>query len=354
MTELRIAASPADSPGNPYARLLYQALAAEGVLAQPAELKPWRLKLPPDGPKVLHLHWPEGVLVGLGHGARHAAKATVAAGLLRLSVIRLKRAGVRIVWTAHNRRPNNPNAPRAQVALYPWIARVADAVIVHSAYAGHVVRQELGRNGPIYLAHHGNYSGEYPPSTRDRSSLRAQYGYRPGDRVLLAFGAVRAYKRLVELASDFREHADSETRLLIAGAASDPDCASRLRLAALRDSRITYDERRIPDAEVSGLYDLADIAVLNYREVFSSGALLLSLSLGLAALVPAHGSAEELVDAPAAFRWERTPFEALDRALSVPAEERRAAALAVAASYDWPRAAREHLRAYRGDEPGTI
>ena len=55
------------------------------------------------------------------------------------------------------------------------------------------------------------------------------------------------------------------------------------------------DLREVPDAEVSALHACADAAVLAYRDVFSSGALLLALSFGLPVVAPDVGTAAELL-----------------------------------------------------------
>lgn len=351
---LRAGIDPLRSGGNPYAELLSDALTRAGVEVERAQLKPWRLAFPPAGPGVVHVHWPEFVMVGHGAGARHRAKATVAALALRLSVRRLQRRGVRVVWTIHNRRPHDLAAPRAQVALYPWMARHADAAIVHTRYAAQVAREALGRTGPVYLAPHGHYVGAYPPARGDRDALRARYGFGPDERVLLAFGQVKRYKRLAALAEELGERAPAHVRLLVAGSGRDADEARALREAAARDDRIVFVDERVADEDVADLYRLADLAVLNYSEVFSSGALLLALSQGLAALVPAEGGAGELVGPPAVFPFAASPFDVLDDALAVPAEERRAAAHAAAEEFSWERAARAHLSAYTGADADRV
>jgi beta-1,4-mannosyltransferase len=307
---ISVGASPSEHD-NPYISLLYTALRAQGVSVQAADLRPWRLNSGGQRYDVLHIHWPEHIMVGSGAGLSHRARTSAAAMALRSSVRLLRAHGVRIVWTAHNIRPHNPDTPSPQINLYRWFAKEADAVIVHTPNAAQLVRERLGRTGPIYLARHGNYLGAYGPASLDRKALRDRYGFGDTDHVLLAFGQIRAYKRLLELVSDFEASTPPSTHLIIAGAPKDTGVTQELKMMAAADNRIVLVDRYIPEPEVAELYTLADLAVLNYAEVFSSGALLLALSLGLAVLAPRQGM-DEFVGRPALFAWEASPFEVLD------------------------------------------
>lgn len=347
---ITVGASPIDIGDNPYISLLYGALRAQGVSVRAADLRPWKLYSESQRYDVLHIHWPEYIMVGPGSGFKHLARATVASLALTRGVRLLKLRGVRIVWTAHNIRPHNPDAPGSQIRLYRWLAREADAVIVHTDHAAKLVRQRLGRTGPIYLARHGNYLDAYNSPGLHRKALRDRYGFGDTDHVLLAFGQIRAYKRLLELATAFEEVAPPSTSLLIAGAPKDTSVARELRVMANASSRIVLLDRYIPDSEVGDLYALADLAVFNYREIFSSGALLLAFSLGLAVLAPRQGT-DEIVGRPALFAWEKSPFEVLDEALGFPLSVRRQAALETARGHSWTDSARVHLEAYEGHEP---
>ncbi len=335
---------------NPYIALLYTALRAQGVSVQAADLRPWRLLAGGQGYEALHIHWPEYVMVGAGSGLTHEIRVRSAALALHASVRLLRARGVRIVWTAHNIRPHDPDVPASQIDLYRWLGREADAVIVHTPHAGQLVRERLGRTGPMYLARHGNYLGAYASPKLDRKTLRGRYGFDDTDQILLAFGQIRTYKRLVELVGDFEASTPPSAHLIIAGAPKDTGVTQELKRMAAANNRVVLLDRYIPEREVAELYALADLAVLNYSEVFSSGALLLALSLGLAVLTPRQGT-DEFVGRPALFAWEASPFEVMSEALDVADDLRRSAALAAARTHDWADSARVHIQAYEGGPP---
>ena len=95
------------------------------------------------------------------------------------------------------------------------------------------------------------------------------------------------------------------------------------------------------------MFGAADAFVLNYGEVFSSGALLLALAFGLPVIAPERGSATELAPPPATVPFrEGALTEALSRA-RVDYHARRAAARAASMVPSWDRTAALLENAYR-------
>ena len=111
--------------------------------------------------------------------------------------------------------------------------------------------------------------------------------------VLLAFGQIRPYKRLLQTARAVRALGDDRVRLVVVGQQTDPVEARRLREVAAGDPRIVLDLRHVPDAEVSALHAMADACIAPYVSGFASGAVLLGLSYGLPVLAPANGTASD-------------------------------------------------------------
>jgi glycosyltransferase involved in cell wall biosynthesis len=96
------------------------------------------------------------------------------------------------------------------------------------------------------------------------------------------------------------------------------------------------------------LHTAADAAVVGYREVFSSAALLLALSLGLPTVVPAEGSALEVATPPAVEPFAAGRLvDALEAVQTGDAQARREAALAAARAADWEAIGRRTATIYR-------
>ena len=112
------------------------------------------------------------------------------------------------------------------------------------------------------------------------------------------------------------------------------DELARLREAAGGDERVVIDSRHIPANEVSAFHRQSHAAVFAYRDVFSSGALLLALSYGLPVVAPAVGAANELVGPPGVEAFAPGGLTAgLDRMRGGDSNARRDAALAAARAH---------------------
>ena len=331
--------------GNPYQRLLHAALAEHGVFTFPGRPTPWWVWRRRAGFDVFHLHWVE-FLLNRG-GGRPLACAALLSVVSSLGLARV--LGKRVIWTVHNTRSHNPAYPRLEAALFRAVARLSDVLVVHTESSAAGVDARLPAAGRTVVIPHGNYVGAYPPAAEGRAATRARYGLRDDDLVLLAFGQIRPYKRLLHTARAVRELDDDRLRLVVVGAEKDRAEAQRLRAVAAGDPRIVLDVRHVPDAEVSALHAMADACVAPYVSDFASGALLLGLSHGLPVLAPADGTASELAlpDALIAFRGDDLAA-AVEELRRRSVEGMRTAARASAERVPWAASARALVRAYRG------
>jgi beta-1,4-mannosyltransferase len=334
---LSLAPFPADARA-PYLRLLHGALAERGVKV--LDLGSVREAGPTAHVDVVHLHWLE-YLVGGGR-LRSLVRGVRLAAALR----RLRRSRTRLVWTVHNLRPHDRRNPFVEELVTRSALRNADAVIAHSGYAARRMAETYGSGRAIEVVPHGNFVGFYPPSSRSRAETRAALGLPPDAFTFLIFGQLRRYKRIPEAITAFRTLPDPDARLVVAGAAGDESLRAELAQAAAGDARAVLRLEHVPDEGVAELHEAADAAVLPYRQVFSSGALLLALSLGLPAVAPWEGSTE--IAAPPAlepFEEGRLP-DALRAIRRGDPAERRRAARAAAGRFDWEPIAERTLELY--------
>jgi glycosyltransferase involved in cell wall biosynthesis len=324
---------------NQYLDRLMAAVAETGLEPVPIRLTP-RAVLRSDLAAV-HVHWPEYLVPHRTAAPLDALRLARLLAALQLARLR----GVRVVWTVHNLGPHDASVSWAAHRAYDVVARTAGVFVTHSRAAAARAEARYPRaRGRTVVAPHGHYLGVHPPARTPRAEVRARHGI-PGDAfLLLAFGQVRAYKRLAELASAV----DGDVHLLIAGAAVDGAVATELERAA--GPNVHLDIRRVPDDEVADLYGAADAAALNYAEVFSSGSLLLALSQGLPVVSAASDAVDEVAGEPAVVTFDDLTElrHAVARLRAVAPEARRAAALAAAERASWEAAAAELARAYRG------
>jgi beta-1,4-mannosyltransferase len=280
---------------------------------------------------VVHLHWLEYIAT---------LDATPRSGLLRSAVrclrflrdlVRLRRRGTVVVWTAHNLRPHEPRQPILERLLSGATMLLSHGVITHSRYARERLSRLFPAPGKITVIPHGNYVDAF-----------AGYGIADPDRAtgapfeFLCFGQIRPYKQLPELVRAFRALPDDDVRLVIAGKPIVEAELERIREAAGGDPRVVIDARHIPDDQVSALHRRAHAAIFAYRDVFSSGALILALSYGLPVVAPAVSTATELVRPPGLETFaEGELTAALDRMRNGDWSARRDAGLQAAEAHPW-------------------
>jgi glycosyltransferase involved in cell wall biosynthesis len=321
---------PGGTP-NPYAELLYAALAAQGLprASFPALTASslWRSR---RTIRFLHFHWrPDRCYAPcLGHYGRSGFFRVVqAVGQLcrfafRLAWARLLR--YRIVWTVHEVwPPRHAGIDRAGHAL---LARASSVLLAHSAAMADRLRAELRRPLSIEIVPHGTYRNVYPV-VRARADVRAELGLPADAFVFLCFGQLRADKQTGFLLDAFAAIDRPDVYLLIAGQPAHGPSRRRIERAAKDDDRIRVLLEKVPHERVGELFAMADAFVLARSEVWTSGSLVLALSLGLPAVAARMDPVVELIgDGEAGWLFAPDEVDSLARALRSAAGDRVAAA----------------------------
>jgi glycosyltransferase involved in cell wall biosynthesis len=355
---LRALLVPAQS--NPYQGLLARALEAQGVAVR-LGAGPRRFPILPlvtawlraGRPDVLHLHWTHRYLrpmLGIGSFGRRRT-----AFELRF----LRSRGVRVVWTVHNVDAHEALADEAGRAAHAAIASAADAIICHCEAARDLVVQEY-RLGPglrarIHVVPHGSYADVYP-DTLDRTSAREALGLRPHERAFLSLGRIRPYKGIEDLLDAFRVLDRDDARLVVAGDLSDPALEAPLRRHAGEDPRITLLPGHVPDERMHLFLRAADVAVLPYRDVLTSGSAILALTFGLPVVAPRIGCLPETLDGCSIMYDPERPdglLGALEAALDADLSALGERAAAAAAALGWGPIGARTAALYRGEDTGA-
>ena len=358
---------------NPYMGLLRDGLAAAGadVRLAPsidaAALDAFR-------PDVIHLHWlerydlpPPVTAAGL-HGTsdlpRRALRRVIAIAGNSAWVYALRRrarlrrlfgqlrafqtGGGRVAYTVHNLDPHEEAG-----AVERWgiaqILGLADAVHVHDANTAELLAARFGRRQGVVVIPHGHYLGSYP-NTVGRDQARAALALPAGVFVFVSLGLLRPYKGLEELLPAFRSLPELNLRLVLAGKPSSDDYLRALETLAAGDSRICLMPRFVPPEEVQIFLNAADVCVLPYRQITTSGAALLAFSFGLPVIAPALGSFLSLVAGSRGLLYNPAEPDALPSALARASQTDWAGAREEikvwVAQFDWADIGRKLLAAY--------
>lgn len=286
---MRLLVFPRDP--NPYQELLYREMRQLGVtvsylgnltrsrtlnlLLLPAEVAVRRAA----GARLIHLHWV--FAFAFPGGQRFPVIRSAAYLWFRIWLHTCRLAGLRLVWTAHNVLPHRPVFPD-DVSARRVLVRASDLVLAHSPAAlaelaalGAVARQSA-------VVGHGPIAPAYPVGWRRAADPAG------GPRRFLFFGQVHEYKGVDDLLTAFAAMpAEVSASLLVAGRCEDAQLRGRLsELASRAGERVTLRLEHIPQDEVTGVLSAADVVVLPYRSVTTSGSAMLALAHGRPLLVP--------------------------------------------------------------------
>lgn len=297
---LRVAFAPSRAGGNPYLDDLAAALPRdriEEVRLSWAELAGAGAR--PGRVDVVHVHWVQMLLEEQGIGYGHRAAAVY---LRRLA--RLRRQGVRVVWTMHNLASHERHGWGVDRSVRRATAAAAARVVVHCGAAREGLRRLWPAARAVVLPHPAR---ELPPL--DRAAARARLGIEDGaSRVVAVPGAIRDYKDVAGLLDALRSAAGPDVRVVVAGQPRDDGLAAAVRRAAGGDPRVLLRLGHQDDEDLRTAIAAADVAVLPYRRVLTSGAAIAALAEGVPVVVPSLGCLAEqagegaLVHAPGDLR----------------------------------------------------
>lgn len=354
---LRAVMVPAQS--NPYAELLADAVRAQGIEVGHGQ-GPSRLPVLPlvlawlraGRPEVLHLHWTHRYLRALVGIASFGRRRT--AFELRL----LRRLGVRIIWTVHNVGGHEGGHDVEERRAHAMIAALSDAIICHCEAARTLCADAYGLDATtrarIHVVPHGNYSRVYP-DTIDRATAREALGVTPDQTVFLFLGQIRPYKGVMDLIDAFRTIARPDIRLVVAGRLDDPSLGESLAREAGQDPRVSVLPGNVPDDRMQVFLRGADVMVLPYRDVLTSGSAILALTFGLPVIAPRMGCLPETLEGCSILYDPHQPTglrAALEGALAVDLRALAERATASAATLDWQSIGVRTAALYRGDGIG--
>jgi len=286
---MRLLVFPRDP--NPYQTLLYTEMQRLGVrVTYIGELIPSNtlslLLLPLEvaarriaGARVVHLHW---VFAFALPGAQRLPVMRWVAQIWFLVWLRTCRTlGMRVVWTAHNVLPhqqvfaNDVSARRALVGASDLVLAHSQSTLAELSALGAVPhRSAVIQEGPI---------APVVPA----ASLRLP-GTSGGPRRFLFFGRVQEYKGVDNLLTAFAAMPDGvRAHLTVAGQCDDQRLRSLLHaLARPSGDRVALRLEWVPVEEVTSLVAAADVIVLPFRRVTTSGSAMLGLAHGRPLIVP--------------------------------------------------------------------
>jgi glycosyltransferase involved in cell wall biosynthesis len=288
--------------GNPYQGDLEDGLAELGVqiVRLPQRLISLVAGLLWSRPDIIHLHWLHPFTMG-GWTVTAFCRYCV----FRLAWATLRVFGRKIVWTVHNLKDHEGRNSGLERACTRYVSRRADAILVHCTHAKAQLLEMFPRVRPglVHVIPHGNYCKAYE-NTLSRSEARKRLGLPAGEFVFLFFGQIRPYKGVLELIDAFRTVPHREVRLVIAGLVCEAGAEVVLAEHAARDSRVDYRPGFVLDGDVQAYLNACDVLVCPYRDILTSGSVMLGASFARPCIAPRLGCIPEQIEEADSFLYD--------------------------------------------------
>jgi beta-1,4-mannosyltransferase len=176
-------------------------------------------------------------------------------------------------------------------------------------------------------------------------------GINKSDTIFVYFGGIRPNKGIDRLIEAFSRLPDKDIRLVIAGKPSPPvEYFHRVHYLVSQDQRIHLIAEFIPENEIQIYLNAADVVVLPFERILSSGSVMLALSFGKPVIAPTLGCLTELITSEVGIlydpSYDRGLYDALCLSLDLDIVAMGGAAYLKAKEFSWQQTAKKTLVAY--------
>lgn len=308
---------PDYSSHNPYQHELAKALARYDVSVtmsnRISKFPIFGAMMVRNKPNVLHVHWTHPFLIGDNRVKSINKSIRFMAELLILKIL-----GVKVVWTVHNLLAHERKHQKIELFFHKLFAKLCNRIMVHCRHARKAVLQTYNLpdhfKAKIFVIPHGNYINSYE-NIESRGQARLKLGLGDREFVFLYFGVIRPYKGLTQLVDAFRKLQSPQVRLLIVGKPLDGAIGAELLHYCRSDSRIQAFLKFVPDKDIQTYMNAADVVVLPFQDILTSGSALLAMSFRKPIITPHIGCLSELLDSEGSFLYDPSEEEELLRAM---------------------------------------
>ncbi|MDZ8184277.1 MAG: glycosyltransferase [Nostoc sp. ChiSLP02] len=278
----------------------------------------------PEKANVVHLHWLHPFF---GRSTNHLVNF-IKFLIITFELIFIKILGIKIIWTVHNIK-NHENKNLILDRVYSIVvSRLANAIIAHCQAAKEEIIKEFSINNKekIFVVPHGNYIECYENKI-DRATAREKLSLKNSSLVILFLGTIRAYKGVFELIDTFNQlytNNSDDVQLVIAGRVHDDseEITDTLRQKITNNPKIKFFPGFVPDEQVQVYMNASDIVIFPYRDILTSGAVILAMSFGRACIAPRKGCIGEVLDEGGAFLYQIDDENGLKKAINSALEKR--------------------------------
>ncbi|MBD3211019.1 MAG: glycosyltransferase [Candidatus Lokiarchaeota archaeon] len=303
------------------------------------------------GIKILNIHW----INSFTNFSRKPIKTIIGTLVFIIDILIAKIfLKTKIIWTIHNLYSHEFFYPKLEHIVRKNFARISDYLVVHCKKAKSIIAQEFKINQKkIEVIPHGNYIKNYPNNISMKDS-RELLNINQNDFIFLHFGRIRPHKNVELVIKSFEEIQYSGVKLMIVG---NPLRSNYSKIYNLVENKENIFNRLefIPDDEVQIYMNAADIIILSYKKILTSGEALLAMSFNKPLIAPYLGCLVDVLDKDNTFFYKynskKSLMKALEKSLgnrSILNDMGRISYLK-SKSYDWNEIAKKYIKTY--DKP---
>jgi glycosyltransferase involved in cell wall biosynthesis len=248
------------------------------------------------------------------------------AGLFLLDLLLVRLYGAEIVWTVHNKHNHERRHVRLDHTVSRVTARLASEMTVECSAAKETIVDLFWIDDPekIHVIEEGSYIDSYP-NTVSPDEARERLDIASETQLFVYFGQIREYKGVDQLIDAFTKADLSDAKLLVVGKPFDQQIRTELGAAMENVASVEPVFEFVPNEEIQLYMNAADVVALPYRDILTSGSVLLAMSFGRPVVTPNLGCIPALVGNEGNFIYEANDRgslqESLEAANSTPDEE---------------------------------
>lgn len=259
--------SPKESATNKYNELFSNSVEAQGFKVKNFNKTDFFSVKKDD---IIHIHWLHPY-----YQSKYRLIFLMKSLLLLLALLYMKNKKIKLVWTFHNLYPHNKKYQKLEKWIRKRVLNFCSIITVAGESIKESLSTEFGiKRDKINILHHGHYKGVYP---ENKVNYRSIYGIEDNKFVFLFVGAIKPYKGVEVLLSEFSKINNEHVHLIIAG--KEYDGMSSVLEKYKKIKNITFDLRFIPDDELADIILSSNTIVLPYKNITTSGTAILSASL---------------------------------------------------------------------------
>jgi len=212
-------------------------------------------------------------------------------------IILYKVFGGKIIWTVHNRYPHHNKFLFLNKKFRRILAKLADKLHVHCESAIDLTAGILNvKKEKYFVVDHPDFPADIFRKEKAIEKLNQKYFSKKlfaEDKIFLMFGAIAEYKGIIEVIKIFKNLGDNY-KLIIAGFVKKGNQNYFNELKNLADNKKIFLEGSIiPDEDVPYFLNSAYYVIFNYKDILSSGGVVLAMNYKKNIIAPSLGCIKE-------------------------------------------------------------